>query len=240
MGGDDRGPGPVAEEAEAGAADLAALFEALPASLRTTALTHASWTGSRVESYERLAFLGDSVLGLAVAEELHARYPADEIGRLTKVHGQVVSGRACGAVAGELDLPRQLRAAEPTGVEGGIAAEELLESERPIASVCEAAIGACYLEHGFERTSRAVVAAFESQIELGAGTLLDFKSALQERLARSGRTVSYEVVDEDGPPHARRFEVEARVGDEVLGAGIGRSKKAAEQLAAERALEGAG
>ena len=223
-----------------GADDLARLFTELPDALRTEALTHASWTEHRADSYGRLAFLGDSVLGLALAEELHARFPEDDIGRLTKVHGQAVSGRACAEVAVELDLPRQLAAAEPRRVEGGIAADELLRSERAIASVCEAAIGACYLEHGFTRTAAAVVDAFEPQLALGADTLLDFKSALQERLARAGRTVLYEVVGEEGPPHARRFEVEARVGDEVLGSGAGRSKKAAEQVAAERALEAAG
>jgi ribonuclease-3 len=225
--------------AEPGSQDLAGLFKALPEHLRAEALTHASWTESRVDSYGRLAFLGDSVLGLALADELHTRYPEDDIGRLTKVHGQAVSGRACAEVAEELELPQQLEAAESDGIEGGIAAQELLGSERAIASVCEAAIGACYLKHGYKRIAAAVVAAFESQLELGADTLIDFKSALQERLARSGRTVSYEVVAEDGPPHARRFEVEARVGDEVLGSGAGRSKKAAEQVAAERALQGA-
>ena len=224
----------------AGAAGLAALYEALPERLRRQVLTHSSWTERRVDSYERLAFLGDSVLGLVVAEELYRRYPEDGIGRLTKVLAQVVSGRACAEVAGALALPGMLRAAEPAAAEGAIAAEELLVGERAIASVCEAVLGACYLEHGHGRTAEAILAAFEPQIELAAGTLLDFKSALQERLARSGRLVSYEVVGEAGPAHERRFEVQAQVGDRVLGAGSGRSKKAAEQAAAERALERSG
>ena len=80
------------------------------------------------------------------------------------------------------------------------------------------------------------MAAFEPQIELASGTLLDFKSALQERLAREGRTVSYAIVEESGPPHDRHFRVEARVGGEVLGHGAGASKKAAEQAAAAEAL----
>lgn len=221
-----------------GARQLAALFEALPPSRRAEALTHLSWTERRVDSYERLAFLGDSVLGLALAQELHERYEDDDIGRLTKVHGQAVSGRACAEVAEALGLPGQILDAEPAGVEGGIAADELLRGERAMASVCEAVIGACYLEYGYERTAAAIVGAFAGQIELGAGTLLDFKSALQERLARTGRTVTYEVVAEEGLPHERRFEVEARVGSDVLGAGAGGSKKAAEQAAAQKALEG--
>ncbi len=81
-----------------------------------------------------------------------------------------------------------------------------------------------------------MLAAFEPQIGLASETLLDFKSALQELLARRGEIVSYVVADESGPPHMRRFKVEARVAGEVLGAGAGPSKKAAEQAAASDAL----
>jgi ribonuclease-3 len=220
----------------AGAQALARLFAELPEDLRLQALTHSSWIGQRGESYGRLAFLGDSVLGLAIAEELYRRFPEGDIGRLTKVHGQAVSGRACAGVAEALDIPAQLREAVPAGSEG-IGVEELIASERALASVSEAVIGACYLAHGFERIAAATVEAFESEIELATGTLLDFKSALQEELARSGSTVSYAVVREAGPPHDRRFEVEAKVGDEVVGNGSGRSKKAAEQAAAQQALD---
>ena len=109
-----------------------------------------------------------------------------------------------------------------------------------LASVCEAVIGACYLHHGFEPTTRATVAAFASQLELAAERLLDFKSALQERLARRGARVRYDVTGESGPPHDRVFEVAASVNGELVGRGSGRSKKAAEQAAAEQALEGLG
>src|ERR671937_446148 len=101
----------------------------------------------------------------------------------------------------------------------------------------KAAIGACYLHHGFEVTSDAVESAFMEQIELASETLLDFKSALQELLARDGSQVTYDVTREAGPPHDRRFEVAARVDAEVIGRGEGRSKKAAEQAAAAEALE---
>lgn len=213
------------------------MIGALPEELRRQALTHASWASRRAESYGRVAFLGDSVLGLAVAEELYRRFARSDIGRLTKVHGQSVSGRACVAVAEELGLPALLRQAAPEDGESGISVEALLASERAVASVMEAIIGACYLAHGFERTAAAVVAAFEGQIELASETLLDFKSALQEELARAGSAVSYEVVSETGPPHDRHFEVEAVVDGEVAGRGAGRSKKAAEQNAAAEALE---
>jgi ribonuclease III len=213
------------------------LIDGLPADLRRRAVTHSSWVEHRADSYGRLAFLGDGVLGLGVAEHLFRRFPRADIGRLTKVHGQAVSGRACVEVAEVLGLPGMLRAAAPRDLEGGIDPEALVASERALASVCEAVIGACYLHHGFEATAEATVAAFAHQIELASGTLLDFKSALQELLAREGARVTYDVIHEAGPPHDRRFEVAARVDAEVIGRGEGRSKKAAEQAAAAEALE---
>jgi ribonuclease-3 len=219
---------------------LRALLDELPEDLSTAALTHSSWVKHRADSYGRLAFLGDSVLGLAVAEHLFRRYPRAEIGRLTKMHGQAVSGRACAEVAVALEVPGLLRGVVPERLEGGIEVSALLESERALASVCEAVIGACYLHHGFELTAQATVAAFAAQLELAAERLLDFKSALQERLARNGARVRYDVTEESGPPHDRVFEVAASVNGEVVGRGSGRSKKAAEQAAAEQALEGLG
>ena len=216
---------------------LAELIEELPVDLKRRAVTHSSWAEHRADSYGRLAFLGDGVLGVAVAEYLFRRFPRADIGRLTKVHGQAVSGRACVEVAEHLGLPEMLRAAAPRDLEGGIAPELLLASERALASVCEAMIGACYLHHGFEMTSEATVAAFAQQIELASEPLLDFKSALQELLAREGSRVTYDVTREEGPPHDRRFEVAARVDTHVIGRGEGRSKKAAEQAAAAEALE---
>jgi ribonuclease-3 len=220
-----------------GPAELAGLIESLPDDLRRRAVTHSSWTVHRADSYGRLAFLGDGVLGLAVGEHLFRLFPRADIGRLTKVHGQAVSGRACMEVAERLGLPEMIRAAAPRDLGGGIAPEALLVSERALASVCEAAIGACYLHHGFERTSEATVAAFADEIELASETMLDFKSALQEALAREGARVAYEVTREAGPPHDRRFEVAATVDASVIGRGEGRSKKAAEQAAAAEALE---
>jgi ribonuclease-3 len=220
-----------------GETSLAGLIAALPEDLRERALRHSSWAEHRAESYGRLAFLGDSVLGLAVAEEIYRRFARGDIGRLTKVHGQAVSGRACAGVAEALGIPAMLTAAAPLASETGIDAASLVESERAMASILEAMIGACYLEHGYELTAAATAAAFEPEIELASETLLDFKSALQEELARSGTAVSYAVTGETGPAHERRFEVEATVGGEVLGQGSGRSKKAAEQAAAQRALE---
>jgi ribonuclease III len=218
-------------------AELRELIAKLPGDLRRRVVTHSSWASHRADSYGRLAFLGDGVLGLAVGEHLFRRFPRADIGRLTKVHGQAVSGRACAEVARELRLPEMLIAAAPASPEGGIDADSLLASERAMASVCEAAIGACYLHYGFKLTANATVAAFADQVELALETLLDFKSALQEQLAREGSRVIYEVVREAGPAHDRRFEVAARLDSEVIGKGEGRSKKAAEQAAAAVALE---
>ncbi|MGE5408718.1 MAG: ribonuclease III family protein [Syntrophothermus sp.] len=204
--------------------------------MRAQALTHSSWTERRVDSFERLAFLGDSVLGLAVASELFERFEALDSGGLTKVHNQAVSGASCAAVGAELGVPQMLRENEPEGVTGAIPAEVLLEGERPLPEATEALIGACYLAFGFERTAAAVGEAFEPRIELASETRIDFKSALQELLARRGARVSYEVIAATGPPHRREFEVAAVVDSERMGSGVGRSKKAAEQVAAERAL----
>jgi ribonuclease-3 len=217
-------------------APLLELIDGLDPRARRQALTHSSWTERRVKAWGRLAFLGDGVLGLAVAEDLFQRFPRSDIGRLTKIHGQVVSGRACAEVALLLGVPEMLEAERPSGLEGGIAPEDLVHSERAMASIVEALIGACYLEHGLEPTAAAIISAFAPQFELATDTLLDFKSALQEQLARQGDVVSYEVVEESGPPHDRIFRVEARVSGEVAGTGTGSSKKAAEQAAAAEAL----
>jgi ribonuclease-3 len=219
-----------------GTASLAELFADTPEELRRQALSHSSWVDRRTDSYGRLAFLGDSVLGLSVATLLFQQHPDADIGELTKILNQAVSGRACAEVARELDLPEMLSARAP-GEGDGLPVDTLLASERTLASVCEAVIGATYMAHGYERTSEAVVEAFAAEVEQATSERLDFKSELQERLARDGETVNYEIASEAGPPHDRRFEVRATVGDDELGVGSGRSKKEAEQAAARRALE---
>ena len=196
--------------------------------------THASWSERRSDSYERLAFLGDSVLSLAVTAYLYPRFEAERYGagRLTKIRAQAVSGRACKEVAEELGLPERLEAAAPASAP----AAALTRTERVLASVLEAVIGACYLAFGFERTAEAVVEAFREQVEEALEHPEDNKSALQELLARRGDTVDYTVTDEAGPPHNRTFEVAATVNGDVVGRGAGRSKKDAEQAAACAAL----
>jgi ribonuclease III len=226
----------VAADSDPGVAALSELIAELPAELREQALTHSSWTERRVDSYERLAFLGDSVLGLSVASRIYERFGAIDSGGLTKIHNQAVSGVSCAEVGRALGVPELLSANEPEAFTAAIPATVLLEGERPVPEATEALIGACYLAFGFERTAPAVAAAFEARIEHASETRIDFKSALQELLARRGARVSYEVIAATGPPHRRTFEVAAIVDSERVGSGEGRSKKAAEQVAAQQAL----
>ena len=217
-------------------AALRGLLDQLPAELGGSVFTHSSWTSRRSESYERLAFLGDSVLSLAVTAHLYPRLEPDryDAGALTKIRAQAVSGRACRAVAEELDVPDRLREAAPGT---GSAVESLIATERVLASVIEAVIGACFLHFGYERTAEAVVSAFSDQIVDSLQNPVDFKSALQEHLARRGELVTYDVIEEHGPPHDRTFAVTATVEGAELGRGVGRTKKDAEQEAAQAALD---
>jgi ribonuclease III len=216
---------------------LSTLIAELPDDLRRRALTHSSWTEDRVErSYERLAYLGDSVLALAIAADLYESFAELGAGELTKIHNHAVSGVACAEIGRDLGVPGMLEEAEPQAEEA-IPAEVLLGGSRPVPEVTEALIGACFVAFGFERTALAVVAAFASQVEQAAESPVDAKSALQELLARRRARVSYAVIAESGPAHRRTFEVEALVDAERVGTGSGRSKKAAERMAAEEALK---
>jgi ribonuclease III len=199
--------------------------------------THASWSERRSESYERLAFLGDSVLSLAITADLYPRLEAERFGagELTKIRAQAVSGRACREVAEELGVPERLVVAAPAGSEATV--RGLAGTERVLASVTEAIIGACYLCFGFEPTAEAVVEAFAGQMEEALRRPGDAKSELQELLARRGELVAYRVTGEEGPPHDRTFDVAAVVDEREIGRGSGRSKNEAEHAAARAALE---
>ena len=197
--------------------------------------THASWSDKSADSYARLAFLGDSVLGLAMTAHLYPRLEAERYGagRMTKIRAQTVSGPSCRDVAERLSVPDRLRASAPDAM----TVPDTVMTERVLASVIEAVIGACFLHAGYERTAAAVVEAFEPELEHALEHPVDFKSTFQERLAQRGEIVIYQVAEEIGPPHDRTFEVRAVVGGTILGTGTGRSKKAAEQEAARLALE---
>jgi ribonuclease-3 len=151
------------------------------------------------------------------------------------VRAHVVSRQSCAAVAKELGLgDRLLEYAE------GISPDELQRISRSrnvLAAVLEAAIAALYLEHGFEAIELAIVEAFADKIEFARSSHVDYKTELQEALARSGRQVHYTVLEIEGPPHDRRFVCAAHVAGAQLGIGRGSTKKAAEQEAAAQALD---
>jgi ribonuclease III len=214
---------------------LEELLAELPDDLRRQAFTHSSWVEHRAEAYERLAFLGDVVLSLAVSDHLYPRFERYGAGRLTKVRAQAVSGSSCARVARRLDVPDELRRLAPQGT--GRTADVLVDSERVLASVCEAIIGAAYLSFGLERTAPAVVESFAGEIEQALENPVDFKSVLQERLARRAEVVAYRTVSEEGPAHDRSFIAVAEVAGQELGRGEGKTKKAAEQEAALHALD---
>jgi ribonuclease-3 len=146
-----------------------------------------------------------------------------------------VSREACANVARRLQVVERLQAAAPAGV--GKNADVLIESDRILASVCEAIIGAAYLAFGFERVAPAIVEAFKPEIEEALESPVDFKSLLQERLARRSEIVTYRIESEEGPPHSRSFVAVAEVRSKPIGRGSGKTKKSAEQEAASEALD---
>jgi ribonuclease-3 len=198
------------------------------------AFTHASWAPERSVSYERLEFLGDSVLELAIAHELYARYPEFSEGRLAKVRSHVVSRASCAVVARELGLGQRF-AAQATELQDAEIVR-LSDNRNVLAALLEAVLGALFLEHGFPAIERAVVDAFAARIDYALTTHVDHKTELQEALARTGRHVSYLVLSAEGPAHERHFTCAAVVDGKQLGTGEGASKKAAEQEAAKEAL----
>jgi len=197
-------------------------------------LTHSSWASDRGASYERLEFLGDSVLELSVARALYERYPDFSEGRLAKIRSHVVSRQSCARVARELELGQML------GERGRALPDEELEkltrNRNVLAALLEAALAALFLEHGFEKVEPAIVAAFSEQIEYAATQHVDYKTELQEALARRKRQVSYSVLEVEGPAHERLFTCAALIDGTQMGEGAGRTKKDAEQEAAQQAL----
>jgi ribonuclease-3 len=174
------------------------------------------------------------VLELAIARELYERYPDFSEGRLAKVRSHVVSRASCAVVARQLDLGKQLldRGADIPGEE----LDRLSRNRNVLAALLEAALAALFLEHGFEKIERPIVQAFAGRIDYALTSHVDYKTELQEALARRGQSVNYAVLEVDGPPHDRRFTCAAVIDGDQLGVGSGESKKAAEQEAAKEAL----
>ena len=213
---------------------LRKLIDALPQERYDHVFTHPHWAPDRASSYERLEFLGDSVLELAIARELYERYPDFSEGRLAKIRSHVVSRASCAVVARQLELGHRLaeRGAEIPPDE----LERLSRNRNVLAALLEAALAALFLEHGFEKIEQPIVQAFSSRIDYALTSHVDYKTELQEALARRGQSVNYTVLEVEGPPHDRRFTCAAIIEGEQLGVGTGESKKAAEQEAAKEAL----
>lgn len=219
----------------AGSRRLLELLDALPQELKAPVFTHSSWTETRSDSYERLAFLGDGVLGTVVADALLERLPQATAGDLTKIRAQAASRVACARVAESLDVAGRLTANAPE--QGELPLEDVVGAQSVLAEVCEAVIGAVFLHHGYAQTAEAVAAAFADEISAAEAHPADHKSALQELLARSGRRPEYVVTAAEGPAHDRRFECAVEIRGDRYGTGSGRSKKEAEQAAAGATLE---
>jgi ribonuclease III len=198
--------------------------------------THSSWAPDRASSYERLEFLGDSVLELAIARALFERYPDFTEGRLAKIRSHVVSRASCAVVARELGLG-ELLAERGAALVPEDELTKLSRNRNVLAALLEASLAALYLEHGFEPIRDAIVAAFDGRIAYTLTSHVDHKTELQEELARRGQQVTYAVLEVQGPPHDRTFRCAAVIDGVEAGVGTGRSKKAAEQAAAREALD---
>ncbi|MGA2829032.1 MAG: ribonuclease III [Streptosporangiaceae bacterium] len=197
------------------------------------ALTHRSYAyeNGGLPTNERLEFLGDSVLGVVVTDTLFRGYPNLPEGQLAKLRAAVVNMTALADVARGLDLGAYVRLGRGEDGTGGRDKPSIL------ADTLEAVIGAVYIDCGADAASGLVHRLFDSVIErsarLGAG--LDWKTSLQELTAARLLGVPEYYVEESGPDHQKSFRAFVRIGGQVMGTGEGRSKKAAEQQAAEAA-----
>jgi ribonuclease-3 len=199
------------------------------------AFTHRSFAyeNDTKETNERLEFLGDSVLGLIVTEELYLRYPDLDESRLSPLRSGIVNMRALADIARELNLGHYILLGKGEEVTNGRDKNSLL------ADALEALIGAIYLDCGFEAATIAVRTLIKETLEsaMAKGAGLDGKTALQELVATLGRgTLEYQIT-ESGPDHDKNFVAVALVGGEAISEGVGKSKREAEQSAARSAYE---
>lgn len=199
------------------------------------AFTHRSFAyeSGLTETNERLEFLGDSVLGLVVTEELYKKYPDLDESKLSPLRSGIVNMRALADIARGLSLGSFIRLGKGEEVTNGRDKNSLL------ADSLEALLGALYLEHGFEKSAaviRTLISApLESAVARGAG--LDGKTALQELVASQGKGSPEYQVTESGPDHDKNFTATVLVAGRAMGIGSGKSKREAEQTAARNAYD---
>ena len=211
----------------------AALGTGIEAGLLERALTHRSYAYEHggLPTNERLEFLGDAVLGIVVTDALYTTHPDLPEGALAKLRASVVNTRALAGVARRLELGRWICLGRGEEATGGRDKNSIL------ADTMEAVIGAVYLDRGISGATVLVRMLFDPLMAAAAseGAELDWKTALQEVMASRGLGVPDYRITESGPDHDKRFAAQVLVAGEPLGAGDGRSKKEAEQVAAEAA-----
>jgi ribonuclease-3 len=207
----------------------------IDAQLLELAFTHRSFAyeAGLTATNERLEFLGDSVLGLVVTEELYRKYPDLDESRLSPLRSGIVNMRALADIARSLSLGTYIRLGKGEEVTNGRDKNSLL------ADALEALIGAIYMAVGFEKCAECVrtliAQTLDSAMALGAG--LDSKTALQELVVSLGKSTLEYQVSESGPDHDKSFTAIAIVGGEAIAEGAGKSKREAEQAAARSAYE---
>jgi ribonuclease III len=199
------------------------------------AFTHSSFNSdakTHHHDYERLEFMGDSVLGFVIASLIFNYHPEMNEGAMTKARSTLVQTASLAKKAREYHYDEYIRAGHSLTIEQALKNDHILED------IFEAVLGAIYLDQGIEVAIKYVKAMFEEDIKNFTSTeVKDYKSLLQEAMQAEYReSVTYKVVSEKGPPHNRTFEVEVYFNGQVLGFGIGKSKKDAEKMAAQDAL----
>jgi ribonuclease III len=199
------------------------------------ALTHKSYLNENASwgrpDNERLEFLGDAVLDLVVGHLLMDAAPERNEGELSKTRAAIVNEVGLAEVAAELGLGEWLFLGRGEEQSGGRRKPSVL------ADACEALVAAVYLDGGFDSAFGVVKRLFGSRVASArGGGMHDYKTRLQERAARRRLQVRYQLVNEQGPDHDKTFEIAAWIGDRELSRGIGKTKKEAEQRAAELAL----
>lgn len=205
--------------------------------LLETALTHSSYANERhgegCESYERLEFLGDSILGFTTAEFLYAHEPSLPEGSMTRLRAELVCESSLHKVALALDLGRYMRLGKGEERSGG--------RERPsiLADMVEAIIAAMYLDAGLEQAKSFIMSRVLKDAEISEEhRSQDYKTVLQELVQRKAdQHIAYELIGESGPDHNKRFTFRVSINGVSAGEGTGRTKKEAEQMAAKQALE---
>jgi ribonuclease-3 len=191
------------------------------------ALTHVSASSHRPDSYERLEFLGDRVLGLAVAHMIYESFPGDSEGELSRRLAALVRKETCAEVAEHWGVGPHIRLGEGEAQAGGRKKRAIL------GDICEAIIGAVFLDGGAEAAERVVREAFGPKMMEAGRNLRDAKTALQEwAQARRLAPPRYRLVSRSGPDHAPSFELAVEIEGFAAATGAGTSKRAAEQAAA--------